>query len=508
VVAEKSEVVRYCACGTRLARDNRTSSCGPCARAGRHHQTAPPEVPAAFWNHPELRHALAAHDMGGVIRAFRKHPHHTQHVRQATAAAWIGLSPTRLSRIENGEPVNDLAKLMRWALLLRIPHDLLWFRMPTASSGSTAGRARSAGHRVSSSDTPALDDPGQLTDGVSNDGKSDAVLARRMTARIAAGFGVVEPLDDLSLEVPPRRRVGRTEVEQVKLMTGALASSENLYGGGMAGEAGIAHLRWACRTLEARSDATVKPSLFEAVGNLAGVVAFSAFDIGDHATASRCFRVALWCAEQGGSWELRAATLTDMARQAVYLGELDEALSLIEFAQVRADRLTATARAVTAVVRARVLAILGRHDGARADVDRADAYFAKREAATDPPWLVYYDEAEHAGSSARALVPIAVAHRQPGEAAERLATAILLHSDAYPRSRAFSLTRLAALHMAAGDPHEAVALGQRAVTDTAMFHSRRMSEELRILMHAGRRHLSIPDVADLSRSLASAIGDV
>jgi hypothetical protein len=62
--------------------------------------------------------------------------------------------------------------------------------------------------------------------------------------------------------------------------------------------------------------------------------------------------------------------------------------------------------------------------------------------------------------------------------------------------------------MAAGDPHEAVALGQRAVTDTAMFHSRRMSEELRILMHAGRRHLSIPDVADLSRSLASAIGDV
>lgn len=439
-MARKSEAVRYCACGTRLARDNRTSSCGPCGRAGRRHQTEPPEVPAAFWNQPELRQALAARDMGAVIRAFRKHPHHGQSIRQATAAAWISLSATRLSRIENGEPVNDLAKLMRWAQLLRIPHHLLWFRMPAASSGSTAGRAPSAGLQVSSSDTPGLDDPGRLLDGMPDGGKPDAVHAHRPTARISAGFHMVEPLDDLCLEVPPRRRAGRTEVEQVKLMTATLASSENLYGGGMAGEAGIAHLRWACRTLQARSDATIKPSLFEAVGNLAGVVAFSAFDIGDHTTAARCFRVALWCAEQGGSWELRAATLTDMARQAVYLGELDEALSLIEFAQVRADRLTATAKAVTAVVRARVLAMLGRHDEARAEVDRADAHFSERQAATDPPWLVYYDEAEHAGSSARALVPIAVAHRRPGEAAERLATAIRLHSDAYPRSRAFSLT--------------------------------------------------------------------
>lgn len=34
-----------------------------------------------------------------------------------------------------------------------------------------------------------------------------------------------------------------------------------------------------------------------------------------------------------------------MARKAAYLGDLDGALELIEFAQVRSDRLTATARA-------------------------------------------------------------------------------------------------------------------------------------------------------------------
>ncbi|WP_447002391.1 helix-turn-helix domain-containing protein [Saccharothrix isguenensis] len=126
----ESDAVRHCACGTRLARDNRTSRCGACTRAGHRHRTEPPELPADFWNHPELRRALAARDIGAAIRAYRKHPHHPRPILQETVAAWIGLSPTRLSRIENGEPVNDLAKLVRWAQLLRIPQHLLWFRVP------------------------------------------------------------------------------------------------------------------------------------------------------------------------------------------------------------------------------------------------------------------------------------------------------------------------------------------------------------------------------------------
>ncbi|MGM1060657.1 helix-turn-helix domain-containing protein [Saccharothrix sp. Mg75] len=345
-----------------------------------------------------------------------------------------------------------------------------------------------------------LDEP-QVADG------PDLSFARTPATHAALDVGTVDALEGLNLRVPPRRRIGRIEVEQVRLMTGALAASENLYGGAMAGEAGIAHLRWACRMLEAQIDPAIKPALFEAVGNLAGVVAFSAFDVDAHAVAARCFRIALTCADQGGSWELRAATLTDMARQAVYLGDLDEALSLIEFAQVRADRLTATARAATSVVRARILALLGRLEEAMAEVDLGDAHFARRHAATDPPWLVYYDEAEHAGSSARALIPVAVAQGQPGEAAERLTMAISLHSDAYPRSRAFSTARLATLHMTAGDPREALVLGRHAAADAALLHSRRMNAELLMLMRASEQHLSIPDVADLAQSLGSAIGD-
>ncbi|WNV90241.1 helix-turn-helix transcriptional regulator [Umezawaea sp. Da 62-37] len=327
-------------------------------------------------------------------------------------------------------------------------------------------------------------------------------------ARVDMGSDPARFLEPLTLLVQPPRRVGWAEVGQIKLMTATLAASENLYGGGMAGEAGAAHLRWASRLLGAQAGTAVEAGLFEAVGNLAGVVAFSAFDVSNHDAAARCFRFGLWCAEQGGSWELRAATLADMARQAIYLGDLDGALSLIEFAQVRADRLTATARAMIGVVRARLLAMVNRHDEARAEVERADQHFAQQQAETDPPWLVYYDEAEHAGSSARALTPLAVANKQPGDAGERLTTAIALHSDAYPRSRTFSRARLATLHMTVGDPREAVDIGRQAVFDAAILNSRRMDDELTKLVRACDRHRSIPDVAEFSDFVASAMSDV
>ncbi|MGW5054787.1 helix-turn-helix domain-containing protein [Actinokineospora sp. NPDC004072] len=354
--------------------------------------------------------------------------------------------------------------------------------------------------------------PGQTTwrrsSPASSSPASALTAAYEPAGSLDMGSVPAEFLESLTLTVKPPRRIGSAEVEQVKLMTSTLAASENLYGGGMAGEAGAAHLRWAGRLLSARASTAVAADMFEAVGNLAGVVAFSAFDVGNHDAAARCFRFSLWCAEQSGSWELRAATLADMARQAIYLGNLDDALSLIEFAQVRADRLTATARAMIGVVRARLLAMLGRHNESRAEVDRADAYFSQREPETDPPWLVYYDEAEHAGSSARALTPLAVAEKQPGDAAERLVSAVRLHSDAYPRSRAFSRARLATLHMAVGDPREAVLLGRQAVDDATMLHSKRMDEELAKLVRACERHRAISEVAEFSELVASGIDHV
>ncbi|MBP2336409.1 transcriptional regulator with XRE-family HTH domain [Saccharothrix coeruleofusca] len=124
------EQVRHCRCGTRLARDNKGVQCNACARAARDHLVRPPAVPAEFWRTEEMRAALASCEMGAVIRAFRTHPHHGRCISQRIAAAWVGVTQTRLSRIENGERIVNLNKLTRWAHVLGIPADLLWFRMP------------------------------------------------------------------------------------------------------------------------------------------------------------------------------------------------------------------------------------------------------------------------------------------------------------------------------------------------------------------------------------------
>src|SRR3954467_7474713 len=126
---------RRCGCGTRLARDNRGLRCNACTKKARNTRVQPPSVPADFWRDPAMREALAACDMGKVMRAFRTHPFHGRDISQDVAAGWVGVTQPRLSKIENGDRLTNITKLMHWAHALRIPADLLWFRMPSASPG-------------------------------------------------------------------------------------------------------------------------------------------------------------------------------------------------------------------------------------------------------------------------------------------------------------------------------------------------------------------------------------
>lgn len=64
-------------------------------------------------------------------------------------------------------------------------------------------------------------------------------------------------------------------------------------------------------------------------------------------------------------------------------------------------------------------------------------------------------------------------------AAPHLRTAIRLQNDQYPRSRAFSRTRLASLLLTVGDPHEAVPTARQALTDAQAVRSTRIARELR-----------------------------
>ncbi|MEV6067608.1 hypothetical protein AB0L82_13720 [Nocardia sp. NPDC052001] len=185
-----------------------------------------------------------------------------------------------------------------------------------------------------------------------------------------------------------------------------------------------------------------------------------------------------------------------------YTSGADNALSLVELAQVRSDRLSATTRAMLSTRRAQFFAALGRTDETLNEVARADDYFADSVPSEDAPWMCYYDEAEHLGSTGKALIPVALARNQKELAAPRIAQAIRRQDESYPRSRTFSLTRLATLTMRIGNPREAAGLGVQAAHHAKGLDSRRVRDELQVLTRASIKHLDIPEVNELYGVLA------
>src|SRR5213080_3473757 len=134
---------RYCrSCETRLAALNHDDFCAPCQSKTRALVTGPPEVPARFWMTDRMRDALASWHMGRVIAAYRTNPHHLRPIPQEIVGGWVGITQAQLSRIENGPPIRDLDRLTQWATLLRVPPDLLWFKLPGAGSPTASGGDR------------------------------------------------------------------------------------------------------------------------------------------------------------------------------------------------------------------------------------------------------------------------------------------------------------------------------------------------------------------------------
>ncbi len=126
---------RYCRCGTSLAEDNPRRQCAGCRRARRDKFVAPPRVPAEFWQTAQFWEAFAAQHMGWVSRAYRTHPYHYAvygpgGISQTLLGQWLGLRQPQVSRFETGPPIRHLNTLQHWARRLRMPAELLWFRLP------------------------------------------------------------------------------------------------------------------------------------------------------------------------------------------------------------------------------------------------------------------------------------------------------------------------------------------------------------------------------------------
>ncbi|MGQ0776125.1 MAG: XRE family transcriptional regulator, partial [Pseudonocardiales bacterium] len=189
--------------------------------------------------------------------------------------------------------------------------------------------------------------------------------------------------------------VSMTHVEEVRAAAAEFRSWDARYGGGVLRPAAAAQLRYYAELLHAGCSDEVRQELLTAVGSFAEMAGFMAADDLADEDARKMYSFALACAEEAGDWHLRAEVLCSMSYQASWCGDPDAGLTYTESALVRAERLTATERAMLHNSRARDLAKLGDVQDALRAVGTADEAFSHAHPADDPPWMASYTESRH-----------------------------------------------------------------------------------------------------------------
>jgi hypothetical protein len=157
------------------------------------------------------------------------------------------------------------------------------------------------------------------------------------------------------------------------------------------------------------------PELYSAVGNLADVAGYMAYDADAQEEARQVWRFALYCAEQAKDWNLRANVLSIMAKQEIWTGQPDDGLTLAELALVRPDRVKATLRALLHTSRALALAKMHRVQETLRAIGTADEHFTQITA-NDLPSL--YTAARHNMLAGEPLADLAMLGHHPGQAAD------------------------------------------------------------------------------------------
>jgi hypothetical protein len=291
---------RYCrSCRGRLARDNTSAECAACQKKQCDLLLGAPQVPADFWTTDEMRDALASWHMGRVIAAYRTHPFHGRPLSQEIVGAWAGISQVQLSRVEHGPAIKHLDRLVAWAETLRIPEDLLWFKLP--------GRRVDA---ATPSPSAVVPNPADL-----------ATLLGALTATRAAGPGGNGPTLGISAFE------GLTLARSAELVLKLFLALDDELGGGS--------LYLPLSRYVARMSVSVEQDPDDGLwgfGQLCQMAGWLALDAHQHGAARRYFSSALYVGHEADKPGLAASALGYMSLQETYRGKVSSALSLAQTA--------------------------------------------------------------------------------------------------------------------------------------------------------------------------------
>ncbi|MCX5171173.1 sporulation protein [Streptomyces antibioticus] len=308
--------------------------------------------------------------------------------------------------------------------------------------------------------------------------------------------------DGIETDRPAQQRVGMRDVRAVRDAAATFMQLDFKYGGGHGHRALRHYFRYEVLPLLSVSySAKVGTALFGAAAEVSQLLAWTAYDTGNHRLAHRYLTSTLRLSQVIDDRMFGARILGNLSHQANYLGNHAQAIKLARAAVEGAKgRATPRAMANYSAMEARALSNAGDRAAATRAMDESARHFEQAGTAEDPAWLSYFDEAELMGELSHCFRDL----KMRREAVDQAQRAVDTTDPKYARSLGFCRMVLAQSQLLDGELEAAVATAGLAVEGGGSLQSSRFQRYVTDFQQEISAHTANPAVAAFNEKVNNA----
>ncbi|WNV83972.1 hypothetical protein [Umezawaea sp. Da 62-37] len=403
--------------------------------------------------------------MGKVITAYRTHPFHGSPVSQTRVAAWARCAQPHVSRIENGNAIDSIAKLEFWSSLLGIPKHLQWIASTGKKPDSNALPIKLENQEIPSGSTPSSQAGPAFSKTVE--------VNRREFIQTGIAMSLTTIVDS---KVATSHTVNPGIFKNFVSMRTVLVSSDSMLGPGRL-IATTAEQIDNIQSLFKRADSSLRVKLFEIAGLFAEFQGWLMDDLGKLNEGRAWSRQALEWVETVGNENLAAYILMRMSQQAQLAGDTYAVKGLAN-AAARRDRAVVTKIVQAAVTQqaAHGYALEGDENKSLTLLDKAhDLVNESGQSDNDPYEMAGYCTTSYVEAQRGAILSTLGKHNQALQAFD---DSLNYWPQDYRRERGLHLARQTFAAVVANRPDYVNAVGAEALQIARETGSRRTLREL------------------------------
>ncbi|WP_260462992.1 sporulation protein [Streptomyces sp. TRM72054] len=309
--------------------------------------------------------------------------------------------------------------------------------------------------------------------------------------------------DGIQGDRPARQRVGMRDVRAIRDAASMFMQLDFKYGGGHGHKALRHYFRHeVLPLLDVSYSEKVGTALFSAAAEVSQLLAWTAYDTGNHRLAHRYLTSTLRLSQVIDDRMFGARILGNLSHQANYLGNHAQAIQLARAAVEGAKgRATPRAMANYSAMEARALSNAGDGIAAARAMKEAERHFERADTCEDPAWLGYFDEAELMGELCHCFRDL----KMRREAVEQAQRAVDSTDPKYARTLGFCRMVLAQSQLLNGELEAAVTTASLAVDGGDSLQSTRFQRYVTDFQNEVSVHSANPAVAAFNEQVHDAL---